>query len=35
VENNPHTYLHKSFLKNHPKEMIPYENWKIEDYEDD
>lgn len=34
VENNPHTYLHKSFLKNHPKEMIPYENWKIEDYED-
>ena len=34
VENNPHTYIHKSFLNNHPKEMIPYKNWKIEDYED-
>ena len=30
-ENNPHTYIHKSFLKEHPKEMIPYENWKFEE----
>lgn len=30
-ENNPHTYIHKSFLKEHCMEMIPYTNWKFED----
>jgi hypothetical protein len=30
-ENNPETYIHSSFFKEHPREMIPYENWKIED----
>ena len=34
VENNPHTYIHRSFLKEHCMEMIPYNNWKIEDWDE-
>jgi len=30
-ENNPETYIHESFFKEHPIEMIPYDNWKIEE----
>lgn len=28
-QENPYTFIHESFFENHPKEMIPYNEWQI------
>jgi hypothetical protein len=28
-QENPYTFIHESFFENHPKEMIPYNQWQI------